>query len=123
MHNGGRFEQDLPGLMPMDAHERAIYYHLKNWPGQYRSARDIGRGAGSKRRSSAWPDWALPVLGRMVERGMLETNPAGEYRIKPRPRKAGERRVAPQIASILKASGREFPGLILDDDDDYYDSL
>jgi hypothetical protein len=107
----------------MDADEWAIYYYLKRQRGQFVSVRDVGRGAGSRRRSHGLPDWALPVLGRMVERGILEADPAGQYRIKPRPRKAGEKCVSPQLASILKASGKAFTGLILEDDDAYYDSL
>ena len=109
----------------MNADERAIYFHLKNRRGQFLSARDIARAAGSRRKFRKFPDWALPVLDHMVERGILETGPAGQYCIKPRPKKPGERAVSPQIASILKASGRDFPGLAATDDEDYayYDSL
>lgn len=107
----------------MDAVERGIYYYLKHRRSQFISAREIGRGAGSRRKSRVFPDWAMPVLDRMVERGILETGPAGQYRIKPRPRKAGDKCVSPAIAGILKASNKEFPGLTLEADDAYYEAL
>ena len=107
----------------MDADERKIYYYLKNLRGQFVWGRDIGRGAGSRSEFRRRPDWALLALGRMVERGILETGPADHYRIKPRPKMAGEKYMSPQIASILKASGKDFAGLTLKDDDAYYDSL
>ncbi len=112
----------------MDAEEREIYYYLKGWKNQFISNREISRRAGGKRRFHREPEWAKPVLQRMVERGILETDPAGHYRIKPVDEKiAGKRRhwVSPQIANILKNSGKDFTDIVMSEDelDRYYDQL
>ena len=85
----------------MDADERAIYYYLKSRRPQCVSDRDIGRHAGGKRRFRYNPEWAKPVLLRMIERGILETDAEGYYRLKPMPQKetkanAGPRRTSPR---------------------------
>lgn len=110
----------------MDADERAVYYYLKSRRRKAVSARDISRHVGSKRRFRYSPEWAKPVLARMVERDILETVAEGSYRLKPIPRKdtTGKRWASPQIAELLKASGKEFPNVISpEDEDEYYDQL
>jgi hypothetical protein len=68
--------------------------------------REIARRASSKRRFHDDPDWAKPTLLRMVERGILESDMQGRYRIKPVPKKKrGRQWVAPDIAKILQESG------------------
>jgi hypothetical protein len=66
----------------------------------------------------------------MVQRGILETDPAGYYRLKPPPMTKAQRRrrwASPQVAKILKSSGRDFSDaiIVVDDKDldEYYDSL
>jgi hypothetical protein len=62
----------------------------------------------------------------MVERGILETDAEGSYRLKPIPRKdtEGKRWASPEIVEILKASGKAFNNLIThEDEDEYYDKL
>lgn len=111
----------------MDAEEREIYFYLKAWKHVFVSAREICRRAGGKHRFRQDPDWAKPALARMVERGILETDAAGHYRIRPPDKKVtGPKRwVAPQVACILKQSGKDFSGILEDEDelDRYYDSL
>jgi hypothetical protein len=110
----------------MDADERAVYYYVKSRRSQCVSHRDIGRHVGSKRKFRYNPEWAKSVLQRMIERGILETNAEGSYRLKPMPRKEtnGKRWASPQIAEILQASGKEFGILTTaEDEDDYYDKL
>ncbi|TAK97490.1 MAG: hypothetical protein EPO07_13160 [Verrucomicrobia bacterium] len=111
----------------MDADEREIYYYLKPYRNEYLSGREIARRAGGKRRFREDPQWAVPALLRMVERDILETDPAGHYRIKPAPEKTGKKKwVSPQVARILKASGKQFEGVIEIDEaelDNYYDNL
>ena len=110
----------------MDADERAIYYYLKSRRPKTVPDRDIGRHVGGKRKSRYNPEWAKPVLLRMIERGILETDAEGSYRIKPMPRKdtPGKRWASPQFTEILKASGREFSNRITaEDEDEYYDKL
>jgi len=113
----------------MDADEREIYLYLKSWKHQFISAREISRRAGGKRRSRSEPEWAKPVLIRMVERKILEVDPAGHYRIKPRTKEQpkGTRWVSPQIARVLKESGKDFSTVVIEASeeelDDYYDKL
>jgi hypothetical protein len=96
----------------MDADEQDIYNYLKAWPKQFISSREIGRRAGGKRRFREDPFWANQILLRMVEKGILENDAAGYYRLKP-DAKAGQSRrwVSPQIKQMLEESGKEFDGV------------
>lgn len=113
----------------MDAEEREIYYYLKGWKDQFISSREICRRAGGKRRYQREPEWAKSVLTRMVERGILEVDGGGHYRIKPFDESLGAKKrrkwVSPHIAKILKESGKDFTEIVMSDDelDRYYDSL
>jgi hypothetical protein len=92
----------------MDFNERDIYEYLKTWGKEFVGAREICRRAGTKQRYIDDSDWALPYLGLMVERGILERDPAGRYRVKhKKEKKRDERWIAPQIAEILKQSEDE----------------
>jgi hypothetical protein len=63
----------------------------------------------------------------MTERGILETNATGHYRLKPIPKKNKSKRwVSPDIAKILKESGVEIESAGDEGgvgDDEYYDKL
>lgn len=111
----------------MDAEEREIYYYLKAWKHVFVSAREICRRAGGKHRFRQDPDWAKPALARMVERGILEMDAAGHYRIRPSDKKfTGPKRwVSPHIARILRESGKDFSSVLAGEEelDRYYDSL
>jgi hypothetical protein len=110
----------------VDAKEREIYYYLKARRPQCVSDRDIARDVGGKRRFRYNPEWARPVLWRMIERGILESDSEGAYRLKPMPQKEtnGKRWASPHIAQILKASGKEFGNVItVEDEDEYYTNL
>ena len=72
----------------MDADEREIYDYLSTWGQQFVSAREICRRAGGKHRSSEDPDWAKPVLVRMTDKHILESDPGGRYRIKPKKKRS-----------------------------------
>ena len=107
----------------MDADEREVYYYVKSRRPQIVSERDIGRHVGGKRRFRYNQEWAKPVLLRMIERGILETDAEGNYRLKAMPKKEtqGKRWASSQFAEILKASGKGFANLItVDDEDEYY---
>ena len=67
----------------MEADEVAISLYLKSYPGQFVSAAEICRRAGTKRRFRKQPDWALPILKRMVDAGLLESDSTGHYRLAP----------------------------------------
>jgi hypothetical protein len=110
----------------MDASEREIYYYLKTRRDKFVPARDINRHVGSKRKFRYNSDWAQSALLRMVDRGILETDAEGSYRLKPIPRQdaEGKRWASPAIVEILKASGKAFDNLITpEDEDEYYDKL
>lgn len=112
----------------MDTDEREIFQFLKSWGSDFTSAMEICRRAGSKRKFHEDPNWAKPILQRMEERGILESDLSGRYRVKPLPKKKkGTMWVAPDIAKILKESGVEVEsagnteGEIANDE--YYDEL
>ncbi len=107
----------------MDIDEREIFLFLKSYGADHVAAREICRRAGGRRRYEEDHDWALPILQRMLERGILEVNAGGQFRVKPIKRNKNDRWVAPDIARILKESGIEIenPGDIASDE--YYDQL
>jgi len=112
----------------MDADERDIFQFLKSWGSQYLAAREICRRAGGRRRFNEEPDWAKPVLLRMEERGILESNATGQFRIKPvrKSKEKDERWVSPEIAKILEESGVKVESTGDDNglgSDEYYDQL
>jgi hypothetical protein len=111
----------------MDADEREVYNFLKAQPDQSFPANSVCRHAGGKRRYRESRDWARPVLLRMQERGIVEVDETGGYRLKPMPagQTVAKRWVSPQIAAILRKSGRRFDEAIKseDDMDAYYENL
>jgi len=90
----------------MDGEEREIFHFLKTWGAEFVGAAEIARRAGNKKKFYEDPDWAKPVLMRMADRGLLQSDNQGRYRIKPVSRKDKNKRwVAPDIAKILQESG------------------
>jgi hypothetical protein len=104
----------------MDADERSICLYLKACPGQFVSSAEISRRASTRRRSREEPTWAAPVLGRLVEKGLIEADTTGHYRLIKRERKQEERKwLSPQVRKILRESGRKFNVLFeIDEDED-----
>ena len=112
----------------MDADEREIYQFLKSWGSEYVAAREICRRAGGRRRFNEEPEWAKPILLRMEERGILESNSTGHYRIRPvkKKKEQDKRWVSPDIAKILRESGVEVESAGEENSigpDEYYDQL
>jgi hypothetical protein len=110
----------------MDTDERDIFQFLKTWGADFTNAKEVARRAASKKKFYDDPDWAKPILMRMEERGILESDVQGRYRIKPLPKKKqGKQWVAPDIAKILKESGVEVEAGGEGDiaDDEYYEQL
>jgi len=110
----------------MDTDERDIFQFLKTWGADFTNAKEVARRAGSKKKFYDDPEWAKPILMRMEERGILESDIQGRYRIKPLPKKKqGKQWVAPDIAKILKESGVEVDAQGEGDiaDDEYYEQL
>jgi hypothetical protein len=110
----------------MDSEEREIYHFLKLRKDEFMAAREICRRAGSKQMYRENAEWAKPALLRMVERGILESDGSGHFRLKaPKKTDRMQRWVAPEIANALRKSGRKFEQVIMSDTelDDYYDKL
>lgn len=109
----------------MDIEEREIFLFLKTYGSDYVALREVCRRAGGRRRYDEDHEWAKPILLRMLERGILESNAGGQFRVKPvLKKKKPARWVAPDIAKILQDSG------VQSDDaggdlasDEYYEQL
>lgn len=98
----------------MDSDERAICDYLKSWPNTYVSAREIARRAGGKRRYREEPQWANPVISRLLEQAMIETDGLGHYRLRVMAieKKRTHKWVSPQMKKILEKSGKDFDEII-----------
>lgn len=113
----------------MTADEREIFQFLKTRGTEFVGAVEIARRASSKKRFHKDPSWAKPFLQVMAERGILESDLNGRYRIKPVSRKKrGNRWVSPDIAKILQENGVEVEGAAETStsdlaDDEYYEQL
>ena len=103
----------------MDADQNAICQFLKTWPGQFVSRREICRRAGGKWRYREDENWAVPVLLRLVEDRIVESDEAGHFRLMQQEASAdsGNKRklwLSPAIRAILKERKRDFGLLDLD---------
>jgi hypothetical protein len=106
----------------MDADERDICLYLKGFSGQFVSFAEISRRAAGKRRYRHEPEWATPVLVRLVEKGVIESDSTGHYRLKSRPKREKPARwVSPEIRKILEKSGKDFEGVfeLNEDEEDF----
>ena len=104
----------------MNAEEQTINHFLRGMPGQWVSAREICRRADGRRRYNKEPHWAQPILVLMVEKGLIETDNQGHYRVEKR-NKIQRRRtwLSPQMQRILERSRKPFDNvLVVDEDDD-----
>jgi hypothetical protein len=92
----------------MDSSEREIYNFLQTWGSSFVNAKEICRRASTKKRYHDEPDWARPLLQNMVDKGLLERDLSGRYRIKAtNKKKHAGRWVSPDIAELLKEKGVE----------------
>jgi hypothetical protein len=102
----------------MDADEQIICTYLKSFPKEFVSAREICRKAAGKKRYRDNPYWAKQILMRLAERGILESDSAGHYRLRPPDKKKEPKRwIAPHIQELLRKSGKDFEGVIEIDED------
>ena len=108
----------------VDIEEREIFLFLKTYGATYVAAREICRRAGGRRRYDEDHEWAKPILSRMLERGILESNAEGQFRVKPVKKQKEGKWVSPDIAKILKESGLEVETAGTEtESDDYYEQL
>ena len=103
----------------MDADQNAICQFLKTWPGQFVSRREICRRAGGKWRYREDENWAVPILLRLVEDGIVESDDAGHFRLMKQEASADSSNkrqlwLSPAIRTILKERERDFGLLDLD---------
>ncbi len=102
----------------MDADETAITNYLKTLPGQFVGSREIARRTSGRSRFRNNPGWALPILSRLVEMKIIESDGYGHYRLKAKKdSRKRERWVSPQIRQILERSGKNFEGVYEIDED------
>ena len=104
----------------MDSDEIEVSLYLKGWPGQFVSVAQISRRAVSRKRYNREPNWAVPVLSRMVEKGIIESDSGGHYRLKaPQKKRKPARWASPEMRRILRESGKDYIGVFdLGDPDD-----
>jgi hypothetical protein len=73
------------------------------------AAKEICRRAGGKWRYRENEDWALPILLRLVEKGQVEDDSAGHFRlIAVKTKEEKVKWVSPEIKKILEKSGKPF---------------
>jgi hypothetical protein len=93
----------------MDADEREICEYLKAYSGQYISSKEICKRAGGKWRSREDPHWAIPILMRLVEQQILESDSNGHYRLLPeRHDKKRQVWISPENKKLLEEGGKPF---------------
>jgi hypothetical protein len=108
-------------IAAMDPDEKDVCSYLKTSGGQFVSAREVARRAGGKWRYRENPTWATPVLLRLVEMGILESDSSGYYRLRPRDPKKPKKWIAPHIKAILEQSGKDFGDLLEpEEQDDFF---
>jgi len=102
----------------MDADQNDICQFLKSWPGQFVSRKEICRRAGGKWRFREDENWALPVLQRMLENHLVESDSTGHFRLMKHapsdPKNKKKLWLSPAIKKILQQSGRNFAVIDLD---------
>jgi hypothetical protein len=97
----------------MDSDERDICNYLRTWPDQFVYARDIARRASGKWRFREDPEWATPVLARLLEKGILESDATGHYRLRIKKEKEKRQKwISPAVKAILDKSSKDFSGVI-----------
>ncbi len=63
------------------ADEQCVLDYLATSPGTFFSPREVCRRAGSREMWERNQRWAIPVLSRLLARGLVETDPSSRYRI------------------------------------------
>lgn len=66
----------------MNADEMRIIGFLNEFPEEFVSVVDVSRKLGKGRRYKEDRTWAAPIMRRMEMDGLLETNDAGDFRVR-----------------------------------------
>jgi hypothetical protein len=88
----------------MNADEVRIIGFLNEFPDEFVSVIDVSRKLGKGRRYKDDRTWALPIMRRMEMDGLLETNDAGDFRVRTEYRDNGKDQVKDQIKDQAKGS-------------------
>ena len=74
-------DSQSPPALPaaMNFEEKLVLDFLKPCPRIYFSVREIGRKAGTRRQFYENPEWPLPHLQFLTQKGFLLVNPMGHY--------------------------------------------
>lgn len=107
----------------MDADQTEICQFLKSFQDQFVSGKEICRRAGGKWRFREDPSWAFPILRRMLETRVLETDIDGRFRLtqSSSPVKSAKKKkmwISPVLQRILEESGKNFGVFDLDEETD-----
>ncbi len=109
----------------MDSIETEICQYLKSYSDQFVSRKEICRRAGGKWRFREDENWAGPILHRMLEKNLVETDGTGHFRLASQERNEKRKRkpvwISPEISAILRRSGRDFDVIDLDKEMDSKD--
>ncbi len=101
----------------MDADERTICKYLQTCQNQFISIREISKRAAGRKRYQRDPEWAIAPTGRLLDRGVLESDGSNHFRLIPREKpKKPQKWIAPHIRNILERSGNFTEVLQLDED-------
>ena len=79
------------------------------------SAREIARRAGGKSRHREDPHWAAPLIAKLLEQKVIETDSAHNYRLIIKQDRKRKHWISPQMKKILE-SGGNFTHIIEDED-------
>jgi hypothetical protein len=96
----------------MDADEREVCDFLKSFPGQFVSGREIARRAGGKWKFHDDPNWPIPVLCRLKDLNVVESNASGHYRLTGNLKKEKKKWISPELKKILEESGKDFSEVV-----------
>jgi len=102
----------------MDADQNDICQFLKSWPGQFVSRKEICRRAGGKWKYREDEHWAVPVLQRMVEDNVIESDDTGHFRLLKRGTQNMKNQqrlwMSPAVKKMLQKSSRKLVVVDLD---------
>ena len=82
--------------MVLSSDELEILDYLKSWQGNFVSLMEICRSAGNRQKFKETPNWANPLMSRLIEANMVEMNERGHYRYVGEPERA-----APETAGVV----------------------
>jgi len=80
----------------MNADEVRIIGFLNEFPDEFVSVVDVSRKLGKGRRYKEDRTWASPIMRRMEMDGLLETNDAGDFRVRTEYRENGKEQAKAQ---------------------------